>query len=213
MAATMRASLAAVALTFSAAAALSVLAALCDRVPGELRVSREVQSWPFPGQSLSDIVRMLTGTQVTLVAGAAVAVVLYVSGARAEAAGLAAALLLLAVLQPAIKDIVDRPRPTSDLLEIRGSITSESFPAGHVMSPAVLWGYVIWLAAARRLPAIVAVPAALAGAALLVLSGPANLWLGVHWPLDVLGGYAWGASVVGCGVLVARHMDRVRGGR
>ncbi|HXK33020.1 MAG TPA: phosphatase PAP2 family protein [Dehalococcoidia bacterium] len=189
-----------------AAVAVSVVAAGWDRLPGELRTVREVQSWPFPGQSLSDIVRSVTGTQVTLAVGAAAVLALFATGARAEALGLALALLLLGIWQPAIKDIVDRPRPTGELVEIRGSITSESFPAGHVMSPAVLWGYALWLLATGRLPAVVAAPLATLSLALLALTGPVNLWLGVHWPLDVLGGYLWGAALALCGVTAARGM-------
>lgn len=205
---TARESIGAVAAALILAVGLSVAAAAWDRLPGELRTVREVQSWPFPGQSLSDIVRSVTGTQVTLAVGAAAAVALFASGARAESAGLAAALLLLAILQPAIKDIVDRPRPTSELVEIRGSITSESFPAGHVMSPAVLWGYALWLAATRRLKAVLALPVAGIACGLLGLTGLANVWLGVHWPLDVLGGYAWGVALALAGAVVAHRMRR-----
>jgi membrane-associated phospholipid phosphatase len=35
-------------------------------------------------------------------------------------------------------------------------------------------------------------PVAAALGALLMLAGVANLYLGVHWPSDVLGGYLWG---------------------
>jgi undecaprenyl-diphosphatase len=30
----------------------------------------------------------------------------------------------------------------------------------------------------------------------LSLTGVVNVWLGVHWPTDVIGGYAWGAVMV-----------------
>jgi membrane-associated phospholipid phosphatase len=32
--------------------------------------------------------------------------------------------------------------------------------------------------------------------AVLVLSAPANVYMGVHWPSDVLGGYAWGTALL-----------------
>lgn len=208
---TARALIAVTAAALIAAVGLSVVAAAWDRLPGELGTVREVQSWPFPGQSLSDIVRSVTGTQVTLAVGAAAGLALFATGARAEALGLAAALLLLAILQPSIKDLVDRPRPTGELVEIRGSITSESFPAGHVMSPAVLWGYALWLSVTRRVPAVIALPTVALALVVLTLTGPVNVWLGVHWPLDVLGGYAWGVALVLAGALVAHRMRRADG--
>jgi membrane-associated phospholipid phosphatase len=31
---------------------------------------------------------------------------------------------------------------------------------------------------------------------MLVLSGPAQVYVGVHWPSDVVGGYAWAAVLL-----------------
>ena len=43
----------------------------------------------------------------------------------------------------------------------------------------------------------------------LVLTGPANVYVGVHWPSDVVGGYAWGAVLV----LPLVYADRTLAGR
>ncbi len=45
-------------------------------------------------------------------------------------------------------------------------------------------------------------------AAVLALTGPANVWLGVHWPSDALGGYAWGALLLLPVIVACRRYRR-----
>jgi len=175
------------------AIALSVLAAQNDRLPGDLDLMQRLQDSVFPGLRLSKFVRLVTSTQVVLGTGGALAVALWLFGRRRQAVLLVVGLAALALLQSGIKELVDRPRPTADLVELRAGFSSPSFPAGHVMSPTVLYGFVLYLALALKLPLVVR--AALVGwiAFVLALTGPANVYVGVHWPSDVVGGYAWGA--------------------
>jgi len=135
--------------TLAAAAALSITVALDDVLPGELRTIREAQTWGILGGWFADTIRFLTTTQVVVATGIAVAIALWLLDERRGAIALAIALVLLEIAQPLIKEIVDRPRPSEDLVDIRGSITSASFPAGHVMSPTVLYGLLATLAIAR----------------------------------------------------------------
>jgi undecaprenyl-diphosphatase len=171
---------------------LTALAAAHDRLPGDLAIAQWAQNLPLPGLPLSRFVRLVTTTQVVLGTGAAVAVLLWLSRRRREALLLAVGLALLPLLQHGLKEVVDRPRPSPDLIELRAGFVSPGFPAGHVMSPTLLYGFLLYLALVRlRYPplrlAVLAV-----SLLVLILSGPANVWVGVHWPSDVLGGYAWG---------------------
>jgi undecaprenyl-diphosphatase len=192
-------------LVIAFAVALSVTVAMSDTpMWGEARIVREMQGWAFPGERLSDVVRALTTTWLIIVLGCVLAAGLAVSGARREALMLLAMIVVLSWLQPALKEIIDRPRPTEDMFDIRGSITSESFPAGHVMGPTVLYGYVIALCATERWRRELRVVAGAVSVGLLALTGVVNLWLGVHWPADVVGGYVWGASIVLGAMLAAR---------
>jgi undecaprenyl-diphosphatase len=194
------------------ATALSGWVAVDERLAWEVDVVREVQGWAFPGKRLSDVVRSATGTQVVLVSGAVAAVALWMLGLRRDAVALGALLILLPFVQAGLKDLVDRPRPSEDLVDIRGSITSESFPAGHVMSPTVLYGYLLYVAAMRARSWLAArwVVGVLC-VVVLGLTGIVNVWLGVHWPTDVVGGYAWGAVLVLAGVATGTYFaDRSR---
>ena len=175
---------------------LSVLAAQHDRLPGDLDLTRRIQDSLFPGLRLSKFMRAVTTTQVVLGTGAAAAVAMWLLGWRQEAVVLVAGLATMALLQSALKDLIDRPRPTADLVELRAGYSSPSFPAGHVMSPAVLYGFLVYLAVVLKLPLVARVAVLGWSAFVLALTGPANVYVGVHWPSDVVGGYAWGAVLV-----------------
>ncbi|MCH7578254.1 MAG: phosphatase PAP2 family protein, partial [Chloroflexi bacterium] len=114
--------------------ALSTLASIHDKLPGDTGTASWLQGLPFPGESLSDTVRSITSTQFLLAAGGALALLLWLRGYQLEALVFAAALIVLLLLQAGIKEIVDRPRPTADLVELRAAFSSPSFPSGHVMS-------------------------------------------------------------------------------
>jgi len=119
-----------------------------------------------------------------------------------QAVALAVALAVLPLAQHEIKEIVDRARPPPELVEVRAGFSSPSFPAGHVMSPTVLYGFLLCLSIwppARPggdLPGLLGAALGTWSAAVLALSAPANVYMGVHWPSDVLGGYAWGAVLL-----------------
>mgnify|MGYP002260272199 CR=1 FL=1 len=215
------------ALALGGSIALSVLAAQHDRLPGDLRLTEWLQDSPFPGESLSEAVRAVTSTQVVLVTGFVAAAALGLLGRWRQALALAVVLAVLPLAQHEIKEIVDRARPSPELVEVRAGFSSPSFPAGHVMSPMVLYGFLlcssIWppgrlvitkgrqahhrrVGSARpelvegraqgHLPGLVRATLGTWSAAVLVLSAPANVYMGVHWPSDVLGGYAWGVVLL-----------------
>ncbi len=188
--------------------ALSTLASIHDTLPGDTGTASWLQGLPFPGQSLADTVRSITSTEVVLAGGGALALLLWLRGYRLEAIVFAAALIVLLLLQAGIKEIVDRPRPTADLVELRGTFSSPSFPSGHVMSATYFYGFLLYLALSLPLTSLARAALAAVAAAVLALTAPANIWLGVHWPSDALGGYAWGALLLLPVVVACRRYRR-----
>ena len=93
----------------------------------------------------------------------------------------------------ALRDMIGRPRPTADLVEIIGGPQGFSFPSGHALHVVYFYGFLLYLAAIflsdRRLFRTLMVM----GGVYILLSG---LWLiydGRHWFTDVMGGYIYGA--------------------
>jgi undecaprenyl-diphosphatase len=179
-----------------AAAALSVLAANHDTLTADRAITDWLQDRPLPGQDLSDTVRTITGTEVVLATGAALCLLLWFRGYRRQAILLVAGLALLPLLQFALKEIVDRPRPDPALIDIRAGFSSKSFPAGHVMSGTYLYAFVAYLVLVLPMRRWAAASVFGFCVALLALAGPVNVWLGVHWPSDVLGGWLWSAVLL-----------------
>ena len=196
------------ALILGGSIALSVLAAQHDRLPGDLRLTEWLQDSPFPGLELSRAVRAVTTTQVVLATGFVVAAALWLFGRRRQAIALAVALAVLPLAQHGIKEIVDRPRPSPELVDVQSGFSSLGFPSGHVMSPTVLYGFLLWESLRPpgrpgRLHRAVRVAVATWSAGVLVLAAPANVYVGVHWASDVLGGYAWGTVLLAPAVFAA----------
>lgn len=104
-----------------------------------------------------------------------------------------------AALNTALKLAFARPRPAVFPFRISGiGESASSFPSGHAMSSVVVYGTLAYLVA-RLEPAGRMRRATLAFAAMLVLLvGASRLYLGVHYPSDVLAGYvagfAWAAT-------------------
>ena len=189
---------------------MSVLAGLHSRLPGDLDITEWVQGSLFPGMGVSRLVRAVGSTEVVLGTGGGVAVVLWLLGRRRQAVLLALGLVVLPFLQHGLKELVDRPRPTADLVDLRAGFSSPSFPSGHVMSPTVLYGFLLYVSLWIALPRVL--KAALLGwcAFMLVIAGPAQVYVGVHWPSDVVGGYAWAGVLLLPLVCADQIMGRLR---
>ncbi len=179
---------------FAAGTALAFVVVAADGpLAGEVWVTRQVQKLPGFLEPLADANRAVTTTWVVLTAGAGAALAFAVRRDLWMAVVVAALLVATPVCQAGIKDLADRPRPTDEQVEVRAGYTSPSFPSGHVMSPSAVYGFGALLIWRTGRPALRR--GAVAVAALLLLSCWANVYVGVHWPTDVLGGLLFGGAL------------------
>jgi membrane-associated phospholipid phosphatase len=126
---------------------------------------------------------------------ALIALLLWAIRAKMEAAFLALSSGLGALLDELAKALVGRPRPAAALVHITRRLGDASFPSGHVVFYCSSFGFLFALAFFDRKCAPAARRAVMTLAALpIVLVGPSRVYLGAHWPSDVLGGYLLGAA-------------------
>ena len=110
-----------------------------------------------------------------------------------------------------LKRLVERPRP--DYLLMGQEPGGLSFPSGHSVFAFLFGGLLIYLsgelvtspALRRWLQTVLAV--------LILAMGASRVYLGVHWPSDVIGGYLYGGMAL-LGLIALRKLiaDRWRSG-
>lgn len=110
---------------------------------------------------------------------------------RREAAVFALTVILAQVSSEVLKAIYDRARP--DLVTHGGYAYSQSFPSGHsTMAAATFFTLATVVASVEARKRTKALIYGLA-ITFVVLVGVSRVYLGVHWPTDVVGGWALGA--------------------
>lgn len=100
-------------------------------------------------------------------------------------------LLIAGGLNRWLKDLIDRPRPEARHLVEAGSL---SFPSGHAMSSIAFFGFLIYLVWRLVSTSWVRWLLSVLLALLILLIGFSRVYLGVHYPSDVLAGYAAGGA-------------------
>jgi undecaprenyl-diphosphatase len=110
------------------------------------------------------------------------------------------------LLSNALKSIFDRPRP--DLVPHAVEVSSASFPSGHAMLSAVAYLTLGALVAEVLPQQRFRVYLLLWAVFLTLLVGTTRVYLGVHWPTDVLAGWCVGAAWALTCASVAYWMQR-----
>ena len=115
-----------------------------------------------------------------------VCVPLWFRGKRDSAFDMVVLVILVTIIAEAVKLVVDRPRPGIDLDGVNTivSATGPAFPSGHA-TRAFAVATLLFFVDQKRYG-----PAALAIATLIAIS---RVYLGVHWPTDILAGAILGS--------------------
>ncbi len=179
-----------------ALAALSLMVHAAGPLPIDLAAAHAVQSVQA---GWYDIMMRLVGEpgyppQVYVVV-AWIVLVLWLTGLRWEAVSEVFATVGIGVVGLVIKILVNRPRPTPDLIHVIQSLDNGkmSFPAGHVESFVAIIGFLWFLSfTLSRNPWVRTISLFIFGE-MIALIGISRVYTGEHWMTDAIGGYLLGS--------------------
>ena len=170
--------------------------------PADVAVIRQFQAWRTQSPGLTQAMIALThlgSIYATMGGGLLVALWLGFNGQRRRGFVLALTVIGERLTVDGIKLLIDRARPAFDVHPV---VThSASFPSGHAANSMAVFLTI----------ALVAVPQPHRRAAVAValtmsfLIGISRCYLGVHWPSDVIAGWALGGAVA---LVAARIANR-----
>ena len=180
-----------------------------ERVLRSLRNPADLAD-PIGPAWLESVVRDITSlgsVSVLTIMTLSVVIYLLIDGKRAAAAFVLFAIAGGAVLSELLKHVFARPRP--ELVAHLVDVHTMSFPSGHAMSSAVTFltlGALLTRVQTRWRLKIYSLSLAIF---LTILVGLSRLYLGVHWPTDVLAGWCAGAAwAMGCWLLATWLQSR-----
>lgn len=160
-------------------------------------VERAVQAVPWgPLAAVMTFTNSVAGAR-QVIAGLAAIAVMWVVDRRS---GLLMALGSIgSFLDEGVKDLFARHRPDANLVHVLNPVTGYSYPSGH----AVFFTWLAFMLAAGLAPRLRPawrVPLWAAAVFLAVTACLGRVWVGAHWPSDVIGGFlmalGWSAFVL-----------------
>lgn len=148
---------------------------------GELRAGMGASLTPF----LVALSRV-TDSSGRLMMLAVLALAFFWRGAMRHWLWLAAVSVAAMLLNSALKQVFQAERP--DVMAHLDNTLSYSFPSGHASGNMVFFGALAMLAGSRSAWAA-AIP-------VIAMIGISRVWLGVHWPSDVVCGWIEGVAIL-----------------
>jgi membrane-associated phospholipid phosphatase len=160
------------------------LAMLTARLPGDPEVARFVQRLGIPAWPAAAITSLVTRPSLYIVIAAGVLLATW----RGRLRGLVASVILIAAWWYAgepLKEVVHRPRPSAELVEVVRPSSGYSFPSTFATTWFSVWlpvAVYAWRTRQRSAGLAVSVVAWVA----LLLGGWARIRMGAHWPSDIV---------------------------
>jgi undecaprenyl-diphosphatase len=129
--------------------------------------------------------------QVTVITGLVILIV-YALGLHWETLMSIIAAILSTGVNLFVKELVQRPRPTAGPVNVIDTLTSYSFPSGHVMYYLGFLGFIGFLVFSLMKPSIKRSLMLVLLWIPILLIGFSRIYQGEHWASDVLGSYLLG---------------------
>lgn len=180
-------------LVASAFAGLTILVETMPTFTIDLQITRAIQMINLP--SFAMLMSLVSwfgfGPQDVIITGVII-LFIYIFGFHWESVVALIAAVFSTGINVLVKDLVQRPRPTSNMVKVFATLTSYSFPSGHVMFYLGFFGFIWFLAFSLLKPSIKRSAVLIVLGILVALVGVSRIYLGEHWASDVLGSYLLG---------------------
>lgn len=170
--------------------------------PALMRLLAEIRADLPQLTHAAGLLTRLGGAPVTLAVGGVAALFLILKRAPGAALLLTVTVLGERVLVDGLKNWIGRQRPPLDQILTQ----SLAFPSGHSANSMTAFLATALIVSPPNFRAIFA----WAALALSTMIGLTRVWLGVHWPSDVIGGWALGLLAVAAGLAVGERSGALR---
>lgn len=176
---------------------LSIGAAIQSHFVGDVYLAKNVQSVDAsPWAKVMQLASVIGSAPVLIAAATSVMIWFLYKGQRPESLLVIAAVMTLPIVS-VVKELVGRHRPTEEMVTVWYDLDSLSFPSGHSFTAVVIFGMFFYVAPllVRSTNAVAAIR--VASITMIGLIGMSRVYLGAHWPSDVLGGFLYGGVALG----------------
>ncbi len=130
---------------------------------------------------------------------------LWLRGARRMAVLLAVTCAFGTLAQQTLKALIGKERPQWQ--QPLDSAQYAAFPSGHAMTATVTCGLLLWLLRRHGVNGAAWATAVTVAVVSVLGVGLTRIWLGVHWPSDVVGGWLLGTLTVVVAVAAYRRTE------
>jgi len=171
-------------------------AAVADYFPADLWLAHRLQD--INAAAFSDALDWASRlAEMPLVAAVALggALALWLLASRSAAIWLVAA-LVASLSNSGVKFLVDRPRPAGHLVRVSEKTSSAAFPSGHVTAAILVYGFIFYLAGLLIPVRLLRLLVQASCLVVIVLTALQRVYVGAHWPSDVLGGALFGGLLL-----------------
>lgn len=110
-----------------------------------------------------------------------------------------------------VKELVERPRPSGEIVAVHEAASGLSFPSGHAEGAILLYGFLAYQAAALTASRPLRCLAQAACLAVIGLVAIQRVQAGVHWASDSIGGLLLGGLILSLLIWLQRRISSLSG--
>jgi len=171
---------------------ISIYARFAPRFPGDLYLTLRLQSFDNHFLlSFMDYVSFIFGGWSSVLVVVIIGILVWWRIGRLEAIMILVG-GLITLVNTALKLAINRPRPSADLVHVLSREQGNGFPSGHAFFAILILGLTAYFISINLKNRTLRMVVLVGLIALILLIGTSRVYLGVHWPSDVIGGYLIG---------------------